>query len=421
MKKCVVLKGDIIWTESPDRFEYQEDGYLVLEDSVVTGVYPNAPEGEHELLDFSGSLVTPGLTDLHLHAPQHQFAGLFMDEELLQWLERHTFPYESRFADSSYALKAYRSFVSDIAGSATTRSAVFATIHSDATLLLMKLMEEAGLSGYVGKVSMDRNSPDSLREETEEAIRDEEQFLDEASAFRNIKPIITPRFVPSCSDRLLEALGKIAMERNLPVQSHLDENVSEVEWVRSLCPWSSSYADVYRHFGLLGDTPTIMAHVVWPSDDELGMLLERGVYVAHSPSSNTNLSSGIAPVRRFLDMGIKTGLATDIAGGSSLSMFRMITDAIQVSKLRCRFIDSSEKPLRFSEAFYLASKGGGSFFGNVGSFEKGYDGDILVLDDKAFPSVLRPELSVPERLEMYAYRHPDAPVSAKFVKGRRII
>lgn len=421
MKKCIVLKGDIVWTERPERFEYQENGYLVLEGDKIQGVCSEAPKGEYETFDFSGSLIVPGLTDLHMHAPQHQFAGLYMDEELLEWLEKHTFPYESRFSDIDYALRAYRAFVSDLKRSATTRAAVFATIHKDATLLLMKLMEESGLSGFVGKVSMDCNSPHFLTEETDRAITEEESFLSESYHFMNVRPIITPRFVPSCSDALLGELGRMAREKNLPVQSHLDENVSEIEWVKELCPWSSSYADAYDHFGLLGTTPTIMAHVVWPGDDEIELLAERGVYVAHSPSSNTNLSSGIAPIRKMMECGIRIGLATDIAGGSTLSMLRIITDAVQVSKIRCRYIDQAEKPLRFSEAFYLASKGGGSFFGRVGSFEPGYDGDILVFDDGAFPSILRSELSVPERLEMLSYRHPDAPLAAKFVKGRRIV
>ena len=421
MKKCIVLKGDIIWTERPDRFEYQENGYLVLDDGIVRGVFKESPKGEHEILDFSGSLIVPGLSDLHLHAPQHQFAGLFMDEELLEWLNKHTFPYESRFADLDYAEKAYRIFVSDLVASATTRASVFGTIHREATLLLMKAMEEAGLSGYVGKVSMDRNSPDILIEATDQAIEEEERFLDESASLSYVRPIVTPRFIPSCSDRLLKELGRMAGERALPVQSHLDENIAEVEWVRELCPWSRSYSDAYCHFGLFGDTPTIMAHVVWPDEDEIALIREKNVYVAHSPSSNTNLASGIAPVRKFFERGVNTGLATDIAGGSTLSMFRIMTDAVQVSKLRSRFIDSSDKPLCFSEAFYLASKGGGAFFGKVGSFEPGFDGDILVLDDGAFPSVLRSELSVPERLEMYAYRHSEAPVSAKFIKGRRII
>ena len=392
MKNGIVLRGDLIWTEGPDRFRYIEGGYLSIEGGIIKGVSAEPPR-EGTILDYSGSLIIPGLSDLHLHAPQYSYAGLFMDEELLEWLEHHTFPEEARFAD---------------------------TIHRESSLLLMRLLEDAGLSGYVGKVSMDRNSPKELSEDTHEAVEEEILFIDEASSFSRVRPIVTPRFIPSCSDELMEALGKIAGERDLPLQSHLDENPSEIEWVRTLCPWAESYAAAYDRFSALGPR-TIMAHCVWPTEKEIRLLASTGTYVAHSPSSNGNLSSGIAPVRTFLEEGVNVGLATDVAGGSSLSMFRMITDSIQVSKLRWRLVDDTRKPLRFPEAFYLASKGGGSFFGKVGSFETGYDADIIVLNDGAFPSVLRSELSVPERLEMHAYRHSEAPVAAKFVRGERII
>ena len=282
-------------------------------------------------------------------------------------------------------------------------------------------MEEAGLHGYVGKVSMDRNSPDSLRETTADAIEDELEFLDKASEYRNVKPIVTPRFIPSCTDELLLALGKVAKERDLPVQTHLDENPGEIEWVKELLPDSKSYAEAYESFGLL-DTKTIMAHSVWITEEEMDILQSHGAYIAHSPSSNMNLSSGIAPIRRFMDRGINTGLATDTAGGSSLSMFRMITDAITSSKLRWRLVDNSLAPLKFSEAFYLASKGGGSFFGKAGSFEEGYAADILVLDDVSSEmTVLAPDLSLPEKLEFYAYRAPDRRPVAKYVAGKRIV
>ena len=419
MKNGIVLRGDLIWTEGPDRFRYIEGGYLSMEDGVITGVSTDLPEGGI-LIDCSGSLITPGLSDLHMHAPQYSYAGLFMDEELLDWLDHHTFPEEARYSDAEYAAKAYGALVSDLARGSTTRFSAFATVHRESSLLLMRMLEESGLSGYVGKVSMDRNSPEDLSEDTQEAIEEEERFLDEASAFSRVHPIVTPRFIPSCSDELMEALGRIADERNLPMQSHLDENPSEVEWVRALCPWAESYAAAYDRFAMLGPR-TIMAHCVWPDEREIGLLASTGTYVAHSPSSNSNLSSGIAPVRTLLEAGVNVGLATDVAGGSSLSMFRMITDSIQVSKLRWRLIDDAERPLRFPEAFYLASKGGGSFFGKVGSFEPGYDADILVIDDWKGSTVLREELSVPERLEFYAYRHPEEFISAKFVKGQRII
>ncbi len=414
------FKGNLIWTEEPGRFRTIKDGYLLIEDGVVAGTAEKRPP-EIDITDFGSSLILPGLYDLHIHAPQYMFAGLFMDDELLQWLDRHTFPLEARFSDKDFASDAYTAFVEDLKNSCTVRASIFGTIHRESTIMLMSLLEESGLHGYVGKISMDRNSPDILREDTDEAISEEIRFLEESSSFRNVKPIITPRFIPSCTDRLLSYLGAIAKERNLPVQTHLDENPSEVEWVRGLCPESRSYADAYDSFGLM-DGRSIMAHSVWVTEEEMDLLSYHDAWVAHSPSSNMNLSSGIAPVRRFMERGIKTGLATDTAGGSSLSMFRMITDAIQASKLRWRLVDDALPPLRFSEAFYLASKGGGSFFGKAGSFEPGYAADILILEDSSKDmTVLSPELSIEEKLEFYAYRSPDRKPLAKYVEGKRVI
>ncbi len=411
------IHGDIIWTESPDSFRYIEGGYLNIEDGLVESV--SSESTSCDILETDGSLVIPGLSDLHLHAPQYPYAGLYMDEELLEWLEHHTFPEEAKYRSLEYAEKAYSILVDDLKHSATTRVSVFGTIFTDSTLLLMRKLSDSGLSGYVGKVNMDRNSPDYLSEETVASISETLRFLESAPEC-SIKPIITPRFVPSCSDELLRALGGIAEERGLPIQTHLDENPSEIEWVKELCPWAGSYADAYDQFGLL-NSRSIMAHTVWPDDGEIELLRKRGAFVAHAPSSNTNLSSGIAPIRRFIDEGIHVGLATDVAGGSSLSLFRMMQDAIGASKLRWRYVDSALRPLRFPEAFYLASKGGGAFFGSVGSFEKGWDADAVVIDDSICRTALRDELSVPERLELYAYRHPDESVKAKFVQGRRVL
>lgn len=410
------IKGDFIWTEEPSRFRTMRNGYLVVDNGVIESLTEECPEN-YDIIDYSGHLIIPGLSDLHLHAPQYAYMGLYMDEELLTWLEKHTFPEEAKYGNIGYAEKAYTAFVKDLLSGPTTRLSAFGTIHADSTLLLMRLLDEAGFYGFAGKVNMDRNSPDYLSEDTDVSISETIRFLDSAEG--NIKPIITPRFIPSCSDKLLRKLGMIAKERNLPVQSHLDENLSEVEWVKELCPWSTSYSDAYDHFGLLGNTPTIMAHVVWPSDDEIALLSERDVFVAHAPSSNTNLSSGIAPVRKFMKNGVKTGLATDVSGGSSLSLFRVIQDAIGVSKLRWRLKDDSDSPLTTSEAFFLASKGGGAFFGKVGSFEAGFDADFSVLDESLINTPLD-GLSVSERLEMYIYRAADKPVFAKYIKGKKV-
>ena len=217
----------------------------------------------------------------------------------------------------------------------------------------------------------------------------------------------------------MEELKKIQMEYDLPVQSHLSENKGEIDWVKELCPWSEFYGDAYDHFGMFGSgVKTIMAHCVWPPEEEIQRMRDNGVYVAHCPQSNTNLSSGIAPVRTYLEQGIPTGLGTDVAGGAGESVFRAMADAIQVSKLRWRLVDETRKPLTAEEAFYLGTKGGGGFFGKTGSFEEGYELDALVLNDE---SLKHPQpLSLKERLERFIYLSDERHIDAKYVAGRKI-
>ena len=218
----------------------------------------------------------------------------------------------------------------------------------------------------------------------------------------------------------MRELGRIVRERALPVQSHLSENLSEVEWVKELAPDAAGYADAYDRFGLFGSNgPCVMAHCIYMRDDEIDLMEKRKVFVAHSPQSNVNLQSGIAPMRRFLDQGVKCGLATDVAGGSSINMFKAVTDAIQVSKLYWRIIDDSYKALTFPEAFYMATKGGGEFFGRVGSFEEGYEFDLVAIDDSLASTNLK--LDIAQRLERTMYLGHAGFIKAKFVAGRRIL
>lgn len=423
MEKTFALLGDICYAEKLGKMECRENSYLVCEDGKVAGVFEKLPEKYNgiEIKDYSGKLICPGMYDIHVHAPQYGYRGLGMDLELLDWLDTITFPEEARYADMEYAGKAYDIFTEDVKKSATTRAVVFGTIHREATTYLMEQFDRAGLGGYIGKVNMDRNSPDIYREGTEESARTTIEWLDEVSGrYANVKPIITPRFVPSCTDELMKELGRIAAERSLPVQSHLSENLSEVDWVSELAPDSKGYADAYDRFGLFGTSGrTVMAHCIYVRDDEIELMKKRGVFVAHSPQSNENLRSGIAPMRRFLDEGVKCGLASDIAGGSSINMFKAVTDAIQVSKLYWRLIDNEKKALTFPEAFYLATKGGGEFFGKCGSFEQGYEFDALVIDDSMARTLM--QLSSEQRLERIMYLGHSNSIFSKFVAGRQIL
>ena len=244
--------------------------------------------------------------------------------------------------------------------------------------------------------------------------------------FKNTKPILTPRFIPCCTDKLMEELREIQMAYGIPVQSHLSESKGEIDFVHFLRPDNPFYGDSYNEYDLFGknddintDVKTVMAHCVWSSDEEVELMRKNGVFVAHCPASNMNLTSGIAPIRKYLDSGLNIGLGSDVAGGHSDSIFRAITDAIQVSKMYFRMVDESVKPLLFPEAFYLATKGGGAFFGKVGSFEEGYAFDAVVLDDSV---LLHPQkLTLAERMERAIYLGLDEKnITAKYVAGEKI-
>ena len=420
-----VLKGNICYAKTKDQLSVTDQGYLVCCQGLSKGVYPVLPEEYRNLpvTDYQDMLIVPGMTDLHIHAPQYPFRGLGMDLELLEWLDTHTFPEESRYKDLDYAEKAYGIFAEDLKQSATTRAVVFGTVHVPATGLLMEKLEDTGLVTYVGKVNMDQNSTDDLREtDAVTALDATAAWIEETKGkYQNTRPILTPRFAPTCSGPLMEGLGKLQREYGLPVQSHLSENLSEIEWVKELFPWSSCYGDVYEHYGLFGgQAKTVMAHCVHSSDTEVELMKKKGVYVAHCPQSNINLSSGIAPIRRYLEEGIPVGLGTDMAGGANISMFRCMADAVGVSKLYWRLADQGKRPLAMEEVFYLATKGGGSFFGKAGSFEEGYELDALVLDDNGIRSTRT--LGTKERLERCIYLAEEGKrLAGKYAAGRKVI
>ena len=421
-----VLRGDLCFSGGPQTIETMQNGFLVCVDGISAGVFQTLPDqyAALPLLDCTGLLVTPGLVDLHVHAPQYTFRGLGMDLELLDWLNIHTFPEEAKYKDPDYAKTAYSRFVEDVRRGPNTRSCIFATLHTESTLILMDLLEKSGLITYVGKVNMDRNGSPALQETSPEAsARSTRQWLKQVQhrGYQCTYPILTPRFIPSCTDELMNALCTIQREFHLPVQSHLSENQREVAWVRELCPASLGYGHAYDDFGLFGGEtcPTIMAHCVLSDAEETALMKRNGVYVAHCPASNTNLASGIAPVRRYLDEGLHMGLGSDVAGGTRTSIFTAMVDAIHVSKLRWRLVDSTLPPLTAAEAFYLGTLGGGTFFGGkVGSFAPGYACDAIVLDDTRYTPV--GTFDLPERLERTIYLSDDRDVVHKFVQGRRL-
>ena len=414
-----LIHGNLIHAPALGRLEILEHGWMLLEDGTIRGLWREKPAQYAALpvTDYGNALVMQSFADMHLHAPQYPMLGMGMDLPLLDWLNTYTFKTEARFADTDYARRVYRRLAGDLITNGTTRVCMFSSLHTEATWILMEELDRAGVTGYVGKVNMDRDCPEALREaDAAASLAATEQWLASAR-FAHTKPILTPRFVPSCSDALLQGLGELAARRGLPVQSHLSENLGEIALVQSLCPQTDFYAEAYDRCGLLSQ-PCIMAHCVHCPPEEQDLLQARGVFIAHSPLSNSNLSSGVAPVSAYLARGLRVGLGSDLAAGETENLFRVMAEAIRVSKLRWRLADDSASPLTVAQAFYLATRGGGAFFGEVGCFEPGFALDAVVLDDSAL--VHPQELTPIERLERCIYLADERHIAAKYVAGTRL-
>lgn len=420
MNRIFAIKGTFLFSLTKTEIGVQE-GFLLSKDGISQGIVHQLPLGYEEIPveDYTGHLIIPGLSDIHLHGPQHPIRGTGMDLELLDWLNTYTFPQEARYESLEYAETAYREFVGELRDGFTTRACIYGTIHKDANLLLMDLLEESGLITCVGKVNMDRNSPPYLIEkDAGTSLMETREWLDlSEQRYVNTKPMLTPRFIPTCTDELLLGLGKLKEEYHVAYQSHLAENPSEIQWVKELCPDANSYTDAYHRRNAFGpESQTIMAHCVYLSEAEQEELLEYKVFVAHCPDSNINLSSGIAPIRKYLNKGLRIGLGSDIAGGSTMNMFQIIKSTIQSSKMYWRLVDQNEEPLTLAEAFYLATRGGGEFFGKVGSFEPGYEVDAIVLKEENLT-----QTDPLKRLERLIYEGDYHNIEGKYVKGQKII
>jgi len=417
-----VLRGDFMWVGEDGTLRLEPDSFGVCgEDGLCAGVFSALPERYAALpvRDLSGSLIVPGYTDLHTHAAQYRDIGLGMDHRLIDWLSELTYPEEARFDDPGFAREVYSRFADELRRGFTTRAVIFASAHRAATELLMELLDGTGLITYVGKVNMDRNAPDYLREpDAEAAVSDTERWLRETmGAYARTRPILTPRFIPSCTPETMAGLAALRRKYGVPVQSHLDEQPEEIDWVRELEPESASYADAYDRYGMLAPD-AVMAHCIYMTDEETALLKRRGAFIAHCPSSNANVRSGIAPIRKYLDLGLRVGLGTDISGGSTLDMAEAVRGALSASRLLWRLGGGELPHLSLPEAFGLATAGGGAYFGKVGRFEPGYAFDAVAVDDTrwAWPG---DELDI--RFQKFIYRARSEDVTAKYVSGRKIL
>ena len=414
-----ILRGTIVSAPALGKLDVTEGGYLAVEDGVVAGVFSTLPEryAGAPVTDWGDCLILQSFADLHLHAPQYPMLGTGMDLPLLDWLNAYAFPTEARFSDPDYAREIYRRLARELIENGTTRVCMFSSLHRKATLILMEELEKAGVTGYVGKVNMDRNGGKDLQETTEESMRETLRWLEECGDFAHVKPVLTPRFTPSCTDELMAFLGRLAAERDLPVQSHLSENTGEIAWVKELHPDCRQYWETYDKYGLWNKR-TVMAHCVWSDERERTAMRDAGVTAVHCANSNQNICSGVAPVRAMLNEGVRVALGSDIGGGDQLHMFDVVAASVRASKAR-RVLDGWETDfLTVPEAWYLGTSAGAAYFGAQPGFTPGERLHALVLDDGALP---QPHpLTAAERLERSVYLRQPGAIRAVWSDGRKV-
>lgn len=342
-----------------------------------------------------GCFGLPGFVDMHVHSCQWPQAALALDEPLYRWLQERTFPLESRFADIEFARRVYSDLVLQLLARGTTTTVYLGSAHLGATLELAKICAETGQRALVGKTVMDdpAANPDYYRDASPaKAIEDTETLIREVDSMRagvpqGVWPVVTPRFIPSCTDEVLFGLGKLAQKYGSYVQTHCNEGQWEHDTVLARCGKEDPYA--LRDYGLLG-RHSIMAHCTFLTPEEGEMFAELGVAVAHCPMANSYFSSSVAPIRRFHEQGIRVGIGTDISGGYSPSMYENIRQAVLCSRLLETGVDArkpedkrgyGEARLSILDAFYLATMGGAEALDlPTGAFLPGRAFDMQIVD-----------------------------------------
>lgn len=410
--------GNFVFTPTRRSFRLLSGGCVLVDgDGVIQEVLDHLPpDFPGRVVELGPGLALPGFVDCHVHASQYPTMGLGYNLELLPWLEKYTLPQEARLHKEDYALRVYRRFVRELWRNGITRSIVMASNDTGSTYLLFDLLAKSGLGAYVGRVCMDQNTPD--RESTAGAIRESRRFLQLAGGKSAlVRPIVTPTLSMVCSHELMAALGRQAAEFSAPIQAHLSENREEIRLTLKYFPEAQDFGDTYDQAGCFGQVPTVMAHCIHLTDREKERMAARGILAAHNPHSNWNLLSGAMKLAEYHDLGIRVGLGSDIAGGHTLSMFSTMAAAVQAGA--CHYVNGVyPRPVTAPEALYTATKGGGSFFGKVGSFEPGYDFDCLAVDDSAAQEFN--SYSLEERAERMIYCCDDRNILRRFVKGREV-
>ncbi|CEG27410.1 guanine deaminase [Bacillus sp. B-jedd] len=403
----LIFQGTAFSSKNPKEINVlQEHLFCINDEGIIEKIVPPTdPEYEKILNTYEGTeafhrlaegqFLLPGFVDLHVHAPQWAQAGNALDVPLYDWLHTYTFPLEAKFSDLDFAKTVYEDAVSSMLANGTTTALYFATVHKDASILLAKICAEKGQRGLVGKVVMDdpEQNPSYYRDvDTKTALQDTEDFilavkeLNETTK-QGVYPVVTPRFIPSCTDDALKGLGELAAKYDTHIQSHCSESDWEHGYVKERFGKNDAFA--LNDFGLLGDK-SVMAHCNFLSNEDAELFAKTGTAIGHCPISNGYFANSVIPIARFLSRGVEIGLGSDISGGFSPSLFDNARQAVMSSRMLEDGVNTSlpagergvpHSRITMNEAFYLATAGGGESLSlPIGRLEEGYAWDVQVID-----------------------------------------
>ena len=383
----VTCRDDPFLTDPAKAFAVEADGIVICRDGLVEAVGPAAelraaiPSGA-AVADYSGSLIAPGFIDTHVHYVQTGIVASY-GTQLLDWLDRYAFPAEMAFEDAAHAAAMAKVFCDELLRNGTTTALVFCAVYPQSVDALFAEAERRGMRIAAGKVLMDRNAPASLRDTAQQGYDDSKTLIARWHGHGRSLYAITPRFAGTSTPAQLDAAGTLWREHpDVLVQTHIAENRREVEWTAELFPERKNYLDIYDHHGLIGRR-AVLAHGVHLSEDELCRCHESGTAIAHCPTSNLFLGSGLFRVAALKDprRPVHVGLGTDIGGGTSFSLLSTMGAAYEIAQLNGRALSAVE-------AFYLATLGGARALAledRIGTIAPGREADLVVLDPKATP------------------------------------
>ncbi|UNM96232.1 guanine deaminase [Ignatzschineria rhizosphaerae] len=420
----LTFKKDPFFHPMAECFWYESDAIIVMENgkiSVVGKADDILPTlGDISVKHYRDSLMMPGFIDSHVHYPQTQIIGAY-GEQLIDWLNNYTFIAEQNFKDRAHADEVAEVFLREQRRNGVTASTIFCTVFPESVDAIFAEAEKYNMRIMAGKVCMDRYAPEALLDTPQKAYDESKALIEKWHKRGRAEYVITPRFAPTSTHEQLEMIGTLASEfPDTLIQSHVSENIKEIEWVKELFPKAKDYTDVYDQYGLLRDR-AIYGHGVHLTEREFHILNERGSAVAHCPTSNFFLGSGAFNVHqaKSAHRPIKVGLATDLGAGTSFSILQTMNEAYKAAQL-------NGAPYSSLHTFYLATKGTAealSLEDKIGALEVGMEADLVVLNLKSTPIIeyrMRYAQSLEETLFIQMTLGDDRAIAATYIAGKMV-